>query len=1077
MSGGGGGTISTSEPRLGAMRVQQSSYGVTLPIVYGRTRATGNLIWYGDFVAIAHTTTTNSGGKGGGGGGVTQQSTTYTYEAAVMMALCEGPIGGVVSAWRGKERFEQDPLGKLGLSLATGQASQGVWGHLSTKHPAQALGYSETVYVCSAAYELTTNAEIHNHSFELDGKLQFGNGVVDANPSDIVHDLLTSEQYGASFPADHLATMSTYSAYCRAMGLFVSPAFTEQQEAREHLSMLTTLTNSACVWSEGQLKLVPFGDEAISGHGASYTPNLTPIYDLTDDDFIVGGSEDPVKCDRKTPADAYNQVQIEYLNRENSYNVEISEAKDQANIEKFGLRPKEPVKMHAICDAAVARVVAQLLLQRSLYVRNEYEFKLGWKFILLEPMDLVTLTDLGLGLSKTPVRIISVEEDEDGLLTVRAEDYPFGVASATLYPTQAGAGYATNYNVTPGDVSIPAFFEPPVELTTTGLEVWCAVSGISNVWGGCRVWASLDGGTYKQVGTIRGGSRYGALTSNLVSDVGDSLSVALTGVGGQLLSGTEQDANLLNTLCWVEGAGGGEFLSYKTATLTDINAYTLTGLVRGAYGSDTSLKNSGAKFVRVDKAIAKSDPLDRSMVGKTIYFKFTSFNVYGGGEQELVDVSAYSYAIKGGMLQLPPGDVTGLSLRIEGSGIRVLWDACVEHDYAYTNIRLGSTWSTATEVSSKASSTHLLSWQEAGLLTVWAAHVDELGNESARPVSASIVIRGPSQVQMTAIEMQANALTMQWVDAKTDQPILRYEYFTGPQGTPFENCVSWGSAGSDGRSDLRTFRTPGSKQVYVVAYDLALNASVPTGFVVNSNMPSDFVLATEYFEDWQTSELSNTVILGGAAGQLLMPLTAQTWGTHFSANGWDTAQAQIDAGYPIFWQPAKSAGYHIERHDCGRVIAGGVVNVTVTAQQWGSGATGTVSIRVSADASTWNAWVDSTAYQASTFRYVEVRYATTSDGHGAMLVDDIYVDVRVQSLVETATLMLNAGDVNGTFYATTKTFIDIQSVQATALSSPSIARINTIIKDDAAAFGVYVQAWDSSLARVGGTVSLTITGI
>ncbi|WP_409261980.1 phage tail protein [Neisseria gonorrhoeae] len=33
--------------------------------------------------------------------------------------------------------------------------------------------------------------------------------------------------------------------------------------------------------------------------------------------------------------------------------------------------------------------VAQQLLQRALYVRSEYEFKLGWKY-LLEPMDIVT---------------------------------------------------------------------------------------------------------------------------------------------------------------------------------------------------------------------------------------------------------------------------------------------------------------------------------------------------------------------------------------------------------------------------------------------------------------------------------------------------------------------------------------------------------------------------------------------------------------------------------------------------------------------------------------------------------------
>ncbi len=63
--GGNSSTISTSEQRILSLQVQQSSQGLTLPVVYGRTRIAGNLIWYGDFTAIEKTTTTSSG-KGGG---------------------------------------------------------------------------------------------------------------------------------------------------------------------------------------------------------------------------------------------------------------------------------------------------------------------------------------------------------------------------------------------------------------------------------------------------------------------------------------------------------------------------------------------------------------------------------------------------------------------------------------------------------------------------------------------------------------------------------------------------------------------------------------------------------------------------------------------------------------------------------------------------------------------------------------------------------------------------------------------------------------------------------------------------
>src|SRR5258707_14422778 len=58
------------------------------------------------------------------------------------------------------------------------------------------------------------------------------------------------------------------------------------------------------------------------------------------------------------------------------------------------------------------------------YVRNTYKFKLGWKYVLLEPMDIVLLTDATLGLAGAAVRITAIAEDDNGELTVTAEEIP-----------------------------------------------------------------------------------------------------------------------------------------------------------------------------------------------------------------------------------------------------------------------------------------------------------------------------------------------------------------------------------------------------------------------------------------------------------------------------------------------------------------------------------------------------------------------------------------------------------------------------------------------------------------------------
>jgi hypothetical protein len=84
----------------------------------------------------------------------------------------------------------------------------------------------------------------------------------------------------------------------------------------------------------------------------------------------------------------------------------------------------EPVYLYRSYRATSAAIAAQLLLQRRAYIRNSYKFKLGWRYALLEPMDIVLLTDAALGLVNKAVRITAIEEDDNGELTITADEIP-----------------------------------------------------------------------------------------------------------------------------------------------------------------------------------------------------------------------------------------------------------------------------------------------------------------------------------------------------------------------------------------------------------------------------------------------------------------------------------------------------------------------------------------------------------------------------------------------------------------------------------------------------------------------------
>ncbi len=184
----------------------------------------------------------------------------------------------------------------------------------------------------------------------------------------------------------------------------------------------------------------------------SYTPNLTPIFSLTDDDYVDGGgNDDPITIERVDPYTLPTVQRVEVLSRNNQYASVPVEARDQSQIELLGLRVGTTISAHEICDEiVVGPIVAQLILQRGLYVRANYKFKTDWTFCMLDPMDIIALNDPVLELDNYPVRIVSIEEDDNGLLQFNCEELPSGIATAPLY-TNAGVT-STVFNQ-----SIPAF--------------------------------------------------------------------------------------------------------------------------------------------------------------------------------------------------------------------------------------------------------------------------------------------------------------------------------------------------------------------------------------------------------------------------------------------------------------------------------------------------------------------------------------------------------------------------------------------------------------------------------------------
>lgn len=614
-------------------QINTASYGEVVPEILGTTRVSGNIIDYEDFTAHEHKSTTRTGK----GGGSKHTNITYTYTVAAAIALCEGPIAGIGKVWRDKEIY-QYPNEKIELTLFNGEAAQTPWPYMLSKHPEKALPYSGLAYMAGVV-DLGERGSLPQYNFEVYGKLRDTGDGVDVNPADYIEHVLQS--VGADVQIEGI---ENFRAYCKAADILIStPPEQKSAKAQSIINDIAEITNSLVFWSTDRLKIVPLADKPIG----TWTPANQIQYDLTADDFIAGSDGQLILYKRKDTSEAYNEATVEFINRSNGYEKETVSFEVVADVQRNGLKPASKKTAHYLYTKARAQYYAEQLAMKRLYAKTQYTFRLDWAFCTLEVGDLVTLTDEACQLNRQIVVITAVNEAADGQLEFTAEGKPAGTYAPARYDVHENERPFIDYNQAAPSVNDVAIFQTVGDVG--GNQVFIGVNAPAG-WGGCSVWLSDNGENYSRIGSITQQARMGR-TRLAFNETANACEVTLN--QGILKGGTHIDAERANTLCWVNG----EAFSYEGANMGPNNQFSLTGLVRGQYGTNAISHNAGERFIRVDEALFRY-PYRKEDIGKTIHLKFTSMNLFGSNEQGLDEVQAYQYTLTPYFIP----EVTGLTL-------------------------------------------------------------------------------------------------------------------------------------------------------------------------------------------------------------------------------------------------------------------------------------------------------------------------------------------------------------------------------------------------------------------------------
>ena len=251
----------------------------------------------------------------------------------------------------------------------------------------------------------------------------------DANPADVLKDLIENTVYGLGFPAgtvivdvgsDGLAA-SSYETYCDAFGLWIAIGIDKTVQVAEVVAQILTATNAVGFWEGNSFKVVPLGDVAKTANGVTYTPVSTAL--AIDDDVLILEGENPVLVRRRPLVDTFNSVPVLWSRDTVIRDVEMvtSEVPDTANVDAFGMRRADAVELPCIRTLEHARFISKILTDRSLYARDTWEFRVNPRAAaVLQVGDMVSLTHAAMDVAGEILRVVETDEDDRGELTVKA---------------------------------------------------------------------------------------------------------------------------------------------------------------------------------------------------------------------------------------------------------------------------------------------------------------------------------------------------------------------------------------------------------------------------------------------------------------------------------------------------------------------------------------------------------------------------------------------------------------------------------------------------------------------------------
>lgn len=559
---------------LDQFNITQAREGSVVPLAYGRSKITGNIIWY-DNLTTEEVTQEVEGGKGGGGS--EEQTVGFRYFLDIWQSLCHGKVT-VISTY-----IQNDLKTVEAANTIYNDGTQLTYPTQPGAHATPNKGVAHIFYEKMFLGEnVSTVPTIH---FVVDRDLSglpivYANMANGNNPAAIIYDIMI--RGGVKSNEIDVASFNAAATFWNSKGYGLNIVFSSQKKVSD---MIADVLN----YVDGSVFVTQLGQFALK----AYNPDDQPAETMDDDDFI------DISFSRPSYSQMPNSFTANYVDAEQDFTQRTLTLKNEANLLLTGDQINQSLDFTGFRDAEAASKRLYEFMKNSSYPALEIAVKTSLAFSELKPGDIVSINSTDFGITSGEFRVVSI--DNEGIdsneisfkgiqVTETLFDDVFLIAGEPEF-TSPGIDLQVFTDVRAFELPYSKIteFEPAFLLLvarktyaeTAFSVMWSLESGANYITKGAFT-------TFSQVGTLQ--SQY---PSNTYA-IDDTVGILYTPTKFDPSFGPISRGQLFTTMR--VAVIGNEIIAFQDVQPEGVGNYRLTGCVRGVLGTPIETHNVGAKI-------------------------------------------------------------------------------------------------------------------------------------------------------------------------------------------------------------------------------------------------------------------------------------------------------------------------------------------------------------------------------------------------------------------------------------------------------------------------------------------------